>query len=220
MRNISYLRPNSSLIPFSVGIGKGRDSLQPQFSPSGSDVVQFLLERYTERDPNWQIAEEWFKSVDLELLSIQTPIRGSNVFFENLVRRLTVNASLQGSGFQSVASVISAVVFSPKDSTIIIEEPEICLHKRSQEGIVDLFNHAVRDQGKQIIFTTHSYDMLLLFMSDVGRGRRRGKQHVHTDPTRFTLLAFNKSEGQVSIKPIDLSNTKQSDVRYLKKLWG
>ena len=135
MRNISYLRPNRSLIPFSVGIGRGRDSLQPQFSPSGSDVVQFLLERYTERDPNWQIAEEWFKRVDPELLSIRTPIRGSNVFFENLVIRLTVNASLQGSGFQSVASVISAVVFSPKGSTIIIEEPEICLHKRSQEGI-------------------------------------------------------------------------------------
>jgi len=221
MKSIWYLRPNRSLIPYSMGIGRGVDSLQPQFSPSGQDVVQFLLERYTEIDPNWNVAEEWFKRIDPELLSIRTPIRGKNVFFENLITKLTVNASLQGSGFQSVASVISAVVFSPKGSTIIIEEPEICLHKRSQEAIVDLFNSAVKDQGKQIIFATHSWDMLLPFISDVGRGANRGKQHVHADPEKFTLFAFNKSEGHVSIESIDLSSMKVSDVtKYLKKLWG
>jgi len=221
MRNIWYLRPNRSLIPYSVGIGRGKDSLQPQLSPSGVDVVQFLLERYTERNPSWDEAEEWFKKIDPELLSIRTPIRGSNVFFENLLSKLAVNASLQGSGFQSVASVISAVVFSPKGSTVIIEEPEICLHKKSQEAIVDLFNHAVKDQGKQIIFATHSWDMLLPFISDVGRGRGRGKQHVRADPGKFTLLAFEKSEGHVRIEPIDLSSMKVSDVtKYLNKLWG
>lgn len=221
MRNIWYLRPNRSPIPYSIGIGMPRDGLQPQLSPSGADVIQFLLERYTEIDPNWHVAEDWFKKIDPELSTIRTPIRGGNVFFENLVRKLAVNASLQGSGFQSVASVISAVVFSPKGSTVIVEEPEICLHKRAQEGIVDLFNYAVRDQGKQIIFTTHSWDMLLPFISDVGRGAKRGKQHVHADPEKFTLLAFNKSAGHVHIDPIDLSSMKVSDVKkYLKRLWG
>lgn len=220
LKNIWYLRPNRSLIPHSSGIGVSRDSLQSQLSPSGHDVIQFLLERFTERDPNWLEAEEWFKKVDPEILSIRTPIRGSEAFFENLVTKLTVNASLQGSGFHSAAAVISAVVFSPKGSTVIIEEPEICLHKRSQEGIVDLFNHAVR-QGKQIIFATHSWDMLLPFISDVGRGSKRGKQHVRADPEKFTLLALNKSEGHVNIEPIDLSSMKVSDVTlYLKKLWG
>ena len=221
MRKIWYFRPNRSLIPHSFGVGGSRDSYQPQLSPSGHDVIQFLLERYTERDPNWIEAEEWFKKIDPEILSIRTPIRGSETFFENLITKIAVNASLQGSGFHSVASVISAVVFSPKGSTVIIEEPEICLHKRSQEGIVDLFNHAVKDQGKQIIFTTHSWDMLLPFISDVGRGSRRGRQHVYADPTKFTLLAFNKSAGHVRIEPIDLSSMKVSDVKnYLKKLWG
>lgn len=221
MRDIWYLRPNRSLIPYNVGIGINRDSLQPQLSPSGHDVIQFLLERYTERDINWHSAEEWFKKIDPEILSIRTPIRGKQTFFENLITKLTVNASLQGSGFHSVASVISAIVFSPKGSTVIIEEPEICLHKRSQEGIVDLFNYAVRDQGKQIIFATHSWDMLLPFISDIGRGAKRGRQHVHADPEKFTLLAFNKSAGHVRIEPIDLSSMKVSDVKnYLKKLWG
>lgn len=221
MRNIWYLRPNRSLIPYNVGIGKGGDALQPQLSPSGHDVIQFLLERYTEIDPNWSIAEEWFKKIDPEILSIRTPIRGDHVLFENLIRKLTINASLQGSGFQSIACVISAVVFSPKGSTVIIEEPEICLHKKSQEAIVNLFNYAVKDQEKQIIFTTHSWDMLLPFISDVGRGTKRGRQHVHADPEKFTLLAFNKSGGHVRIEPIDLSSMKVSDVKnYLKKLWG
>lgn len=221
MTKIWYLRPNRSLIPHNVGVGVGRDSFQPQLSPSGHDVIQFLLERYTEIDPNWHVAEEWFKRIDPEISSIRTPIRGKQTFFENLISKLAFNASLHGSGFHSVASVISAVVFSPKGSTVIIEEPEICLHKRSQEAIVDLFNSAIKDQGKQIIFTTHSWDMLLPFISDVGRGSKRGKQHVHADPAKFTLLAFNKSEGRVSIEPIDLSSMKVSDVtKYLKKLWG
>lgn len=221
MKNFWCLRPNRSLIPYSVEIGRGRDSLQPQLSPSGYDVIQFLLERYTEIDPNWHAAEEWFKKIDPEISSIRTPIRGRNTFFENLISKLKINASLHGSGFHSVASIISAVVFSPKGTTVIIEEPEICLHKKSQEAIVDLFNDAVKNQGKQIIFSTHSWDMLLPFISDVGRGAKRGRQHVRADPEKFTLVAFKKSEGHVTIESIDLSSMKVSDVKtYLKRLWG
>lgn len=221
MRSIWYLRPNRSLIPYNLGVGIGRDDLQPQLSPNGHDVIQFLLERYTERDPNWDEAEKWFRKIDPEISSIRTPIRGKNTFFENLIRKMRLNASCHGSGFHSVASVISAVVFSPKGTTVIIEEPEICLHKKSQEAIVDLFNQAVKDQGKQIIFTTHSWDMLLPFISDIGRGAKRGKQHVRADPKKFTLLTFNKSQGYIHIEPIDLGNMKVSDVtKYLKKLWG
>ena len=221
LKNIWHLRPNRSLIRYQVDMGIGRDSLQPSLNPSGSDIVNFLLEKFTERDPNWDVAEEWFRKIDPEISSIRTRISRSQVFFEMLMKKLTFNASLQGSGFHSVASVISAVVFSPKGSTVIIEEPEICLHKRSQEAVVDLFNDAVKNQGKQIIFSTHSWDMLLPFISDVGRGAKRGKQHVHAVPERFTLVAFNKSGGRVHIEPIDLSSMKVSDVKnYLKKLWG
>jgi len=221
MRKIWYLQPNRSLIPYNSQVGMGRDSLQPQLSPSGNDVIQFLLEKFTERHPNWDGAEDWFKKFDPEISSIRTPIRSNKSFFEFLISKLPMNASLQGSGLQSIASVIAAVVFSPKGSILIIEEPEICLHKKSQETIVDLFNDAVNNQGKQIIFTTHSWDMLLPFISDVGRGTKRGKQHVHADPAKFKLLAFNKVNGHVIIEPIDLSTMKVSDVKnYLKKLWG
>ena len=221
MRKIWYLRPNRALIPYWTGMDTSREPLQPHLNPSGHDVINFLLERFTERDPNWGIAEDWFKRIDPEISSIRTPIRRNQTFLETLMKKMAFNASLQGSGFHSVASVISAVVFSPKGSTVIVEEPEICLHKRSQEAIVDLFNDAVRNQGKQIIFSTHSWDMLLPFISDVGRGTSRGKKHVHADPEKFTLLAFNKSQGHVSIEPIDLRDMKVYDVKlYLKKLWG
>jgi len=221
MRKIWYLHPNRSLIPHDSQVGMGIDSLQPQLSPSGSDVIQFLLEKYTERHPNWDIAEDWFKKFDDDISSIRTPIRSNRSFFEFMISKLPINASLQGSGSQSIASIIAAVVFSPKGSTLIIEEPEICLHKKSQETIVDLFNDAVNNQGKQIIFTTHSWDMLLPFISDVGRGTKRGKQHVHADPAKVKLLAFNKVNGHVTVEPIDLSAMKVSDVKnYLKKLWG
>jgi predicted ATPase len=221
MKKIWYLNPNRSLIPYDSMVGMSRDGLQPQLSPSGHDVIQFLLEKYTERHPNWDMAEEWSKKIDPEISSIRTPIRGKQAFFESLLSKLSLNASLHGSGFQSIASIISAVVFSPENSILIIEEPEIHLHKKSQETLVDLFNFAVNSQNKQIIFSTHSWDMLLPFISDVGRGAKRGKQHIHADPTKFRLLAFNKVKGHVTIEPIDLSKMKVSDVKkYLKKLWG
>jgi hypothetical protein len=60
--------------------------------------------------------------------------------------------------------------------------------------------------------------MLLPFITDVGRGAKRGRQHVRADPQKFALLAFSKSAGRVRIEPIDLSSMKVSDAKYLKKL--
>jgi predicted ATPase len=84
------------------------------------------------------------KKIGQDMSELKTPIRGDQVFLETLSGNIDVNASLQGSGFQSAATIVSAVVFSPDGSTVIIEEPEAFLHPGSQEAIVDMINEAVK----------------------------------------------------------------------------
>ncbi len=145
--------------------------------PDGSNVVTFLLERYTKRDPLWEEAESWLKRIVPEFSMLKSPLSGrlGSVETELANSGVDINLAYQGTGTQKALSAIAALVFSPGGSTIIIEEPEIHLHPRSQEVLVDLFNTAVTKWNKQVIITTHSWDMLLPFISDIGQGTREVK---------------------------------------------
>ena len=153
-------------------------------NPDGSNVITYLLERFTSRDPRWGEAENWLKRIAPELSVLKVPLRVMQASVEttDMNLRVDINMAYQGTGIQKALSVIVAVVFSPEGSTIVIEEPEIHLHPRSQEVIVDLFNKAVNEWNKQIVFITHSWDMLLPFVSDVGPGQGRGGQHPRARP--------------------------------------
>jgi len=105
---------------------------------------------------------------------------------------------------------------------VIIEEPEAFLHPQSQEVIVDMMNDAVNNYNKQIIFSTHSFNILLPFYSDVGLDApKRSKEHIIADPKRFSMWTFEKISGKVSIKPYPLHG---KTFRHLKEdfkyIWG
>jgi hypothetical protein len=147
VKKIWCLRPNRSLVPYQSPVQSTGGEFQ-QLNPSGSNVINYLLERWTDRDKKWNMAEQWLRKIDPDMSELKTPIRGNQVYLETLFGETDVNVSLQGSGFQSAAAIISAVVFSPDGSTIIIEEPEAFLHPRSQEVIVDLINDTVNNHNK------------------------------------------------------------------------
>jgi len=130
---------------------------------------------------------------------------------------------MQGSGFQSAAAIISAVVFSPEGSTVIIEEPEAFLHPSSQEVIVDMMNDAVNNHAKQIIFSTHSCNILLPFFSDVGTdaAARSKEKHIAADPKKFSMWTFEKTSGKNSISPYPLQKKTFRQFRDdFKYIWG
>ena len=195
--------------------------LQPM-RPDGSNVINFLLERWTDRDKNWDLAERWLKEIDPDMSQLKTPIRGNQVSLETLFLDTSVNVSLQGSGFQSAAAIISAVVFSPRGSTVIIEEPEAFLHPSSQKVIVDMMNDAVNNYDKQIVFSTHSCNILLPFFSDVGlNAPKRSEKHITADPKKFSMWTFEKTSGKVSISRYPLHEKTFRQFRDdFKYIWG
>ena len=221
LKKIWCLRPNRSLVPYDALVEPTAGELQP-LRPTGSNVINFLLGRWTDRDKKWVLAESWLKKIDPDMSMLKTPIIGQRAFLETTYGDTDVNLSLQGSGFQSAAAIVSAVVFSPEGSTLIIEEPEVFLHPNSQETIVDMINDAVNNHNKQVIFSTHSCNILLPFYNDVGLDApKRGKEHIIADPKKFSMWTFEKVSGKVSIKPYPLhEKTFQHFRQDFKYIWG
>lgn len=189
----------------------------------GSNVVSYLLERFTDRDPRWSDAEKWIKRITPETSVLKVPLRVMQASVETTDTNLGVdiNMAYQGTGVQNALSIIAATVFSPEGSTIIIEEPETNLHPRSQETLVDLFNLAVNDWKKQIIFTSHSWDMLLPFVSDIATGSVRGALHNRAKAENFKIVVFDRVIGEVKIKELDIKGKEFKDIKTpLKELWG
>ena len=221
MKKIWCFSPNRSLVPYRASVSSTAGPIQP-LRPNGGNVINYLLGRWTDRDPNWSLAESWLRKIDPDMSQLKTPIRGNEVFLETLFGETDVNVSLQGSGFQSAAAIVSAVIFSPKGTTVIIEEPEAFLHPSSQEVIVDMLNDAVNNYNKQIIFSTHSCNILLPFYSDVGLDApKRGKEHIIADPNKFSMWTFEKVARKVSIKPYPLHKKTFKNFRNdFKHVWG
>lgn len=220
MSRLWYVRSNRTRIPFSSSVEYSGLTNQP-LSPEGSNVLTFLLERYTEQNEYWSIMRDWLQKVDQNISNIIMPVRGNQTFFENLVGNIPVNLSCMGSGIQSVLTVMAAAIFSPKDSTIVIEEPEVFLHPRSQESIVDLFNYLVGHHSKQIIFSTHSWSMILPYIKDIVTREDRGPNHEHVEASKLNIDVYDFENGDIAINPYDLSGKTYQEVRRrFKNLWG
>jgi len=221
MSKLWFFRPNRSPVPFYSPVEPTASLLQP-LRPDGSNVINYLLERWTDRDKRWNEAETWLRKIDPDMTEIKTPIRGNRAYFETMFGNIPVNVSLQGSGFQSAAAIIAALVFSPECTTIIIEEPEVFLHPDSQEVIVDMINEAVNNHKKQVIFSTHSCNILLPFYNDISlHGAKRGATHVKANPDKFTMWTFKKVAGKVSIEHYPLQNKTFQQFRAdFKQIWG
>lgn len=221
MKKIWCFSPNRSLVPYLASVQPTAGPIQP-LRPNGQNVINYLLERWTDRDPNWSLAESWLRKIDPDMSQLKTPIRGNQVFLETLFGDIDVNVSLQGSGFQSAAAIVSAVIFSPKGTTVVIEEPEAFLHPSSQEVIVDMINNAINSYNKQVIFSTHSCNILLPFYNDMGlNAPKRSKRHRIADPKKFSMWTFEKVNRKVSIKPYPLQKKTFKNFRQdFKYIWG
>lgn len=225
LAGIWYLGASRKVIPpvMQVGVDSSHTQWKQPIEADGSNAITFLLERFTSRDPRWEIAEDWLKRIAPDLSVLKSPLRGNLASVETTDGgfSIDVNMAYQGTGIQKVLSTIAALVFSPEGSTVIIEEPEIHLHPRSQEVLVDLFNLAVNDWKKQVIFTTHSWDMLQPFASDIGTGSPRGAVHVRARPENFKLIVLNRVGDDIKIEELPLEGKEYRYLReYLKKLWG
>jgi len=196
------------------------------FGTKGINVIQFLLEKWTDRDERWEEAESWLKKLDPNINLLKSPLRRNGASIETSVKlqnqEYDFNIYSSGSGVQRALQIICAVVFSDPGSVIVIEEPEMNLHNESQNVLLDLFNSYVNNGKRQIIVSTHSWDLILGVVRDLGmQTNRRGDGHVPTNKESFEMLKLSRDTSGIDITEYDLTNKKFSDIRSdFNMLWG
>lgn len=86
-------------------------------------------------------------------------------------------------------------------STVCIEEPEIHLHPRAQYNLVRAFIRLIKEEGKQIILSTHSEHIVSSFLSEVAKGELK--------PTDIACYLCEKTEKRTTLKKQEVKPTGQ-----------
>jgi predicted ATPase len=220
---IWYFHPERRNIPFQSEVGISSSGIQP-ISPSGENVIQFLLERLTAMDEKYAEVAEWITVIDDQNTLLKTPVVAKNTTLVTSRKSgkmpIEVNMSMQGSGINHAIAIIAGIFFSPPNATVIIEEPEIFLHRKSAEKLVDLFNYAVTNLSKQIIITTHSWSILRPYVVDIAKGtNKRGHAHKIARQEDFKLVEFSNNLGAEKMKEYLLKDQTQDDAyTYFEEL--
>jgi energy-coupling factor transporter ATP-binding protein EcfA2 len=220
LENTVLLLSNREFIKQNMLVGSSTRTI----SSDGSNIIQFLLERWTDRDDKWGEAESWLKKIDPQLTLLKTPLRNQIASIETERSypegKTSINVSQQGSGIQRLIQIISALVFSAENTLIIIEEPEMNLHKKAQEVLADLINKAVQSWKKQVIITTHSWDFLLPYMHDLGVLEQARGNSIQIQKENFTLVELLNENNRITVKN-DVSFKKFSDFKTeMKNIFG
>ena len=126
-----------------------------------------------------------------------------------------VPLSLASHGSRQISNVITQLIVTPKNSVLMIEEPEISLHPEMQTLLPLLFADVIKKHNKQLIITTHS-SLLILSLMDAVIGRKgllriprlkiedialyhvtRDKKHKDTEVSRIELTQEGLPKGGI-----------------------
>jgi energy-coupling factor transporter ATP-binding protein EcfA2 len=77
----------------------------------------------------------------------------------------------EGFGSNQMLFILERIANSPDDSLVAIEEPEIHLHPKAQFRFGLLASQIVKDEGKQLLITTHSEHIVSGVLTSIKNGR-------------------------------------------------
>ena len=133
-------------------------SLPPHVGYRGENTSPLLHCLHSDRDKTFGKIEKWLKRFDKDIKMLKSPIRATTSAVVTNTKHGDMNIVTSGFGLNTVFPIVVQCLSSAPGSIILIEEPEIHLHPGAQKVLVDLFVET--SKTRQIIFTTHSFDML------------------------------------------------------------
>lgn len=96
-------------------------------------------------------------------------MNGPSVVIDLCENGMWVSAVNSGYGINQLVSFVALGTLLPKDSVIMIEEPEIHLHPKMQRIVCDILAE-ISDEGKQVVITTHSEHFLKTLAKRIDAG--------------------------------------------------
>ncbi|OQX14811.1 MAG: hypothetical protein BWK80_41505 [Desulfobacteraceae bacterium IS3] len=119
---------------------------------------------------------------------------------------LEVNLKDAGFGLSQVLPVVIQAYAAPKDSIVLIEQPEIHLHSRAQAELGDLFLKAVSDKPKKLIIETHSENLLLRIRRRMAENQLKKNPDPNIMPDNIAIYFIENQNGQSIAHKIKLND--------------
>lgn len=209
--NIYYLAPNRGGHEWEYVLGE-----EPSSTGSlGENTASYLHYRFSDRDKSFDKLESWIKAFDTNITLIKSPLKSGKTHIKFDTKIYSVNLIGTGSGLNTVIPVVMTCIYSPKGSTILIEEPEIHLHTKALNILLDLFLNEIYDNDKQIIFTTHSWDIHRDLYSRISH-KKISEEKIE----KISRFDFKNENGKIIAEDTDLKVGFQKFIADLKELLG
>ena len=139
--------------------------ITPRMDPSqdfvvqqgGANLVRVLNAFQTEEGAKFAEMMSDVYAIVPDLVSITAPLRGNEA--TAVIREpggVQVEAHDLSTGLKQTLILVTSLLTYPKNSLILVEEPEIHLHAGSQRALLRFVKRMTRDQDHQFLLTTHS----------------------------------------------------------------
>lgn len=134
--------------------------LEPEVGLVGENALNITHQLKVNDDPRFDAIVGWLKRMDFGLSSLPMPTENPGEGSANPVTYGNrSNLIFHGSGLRSMLPIVVQGVLSPAGSVLLLEEPEVHLHRAAIDVLWTFFADCV-SRGIQIIATTHSIDVL------------------------------------------------------------
>ncbi|HDF2327476.1 TPA: AAA family ATPase [Morganella morganii] len=85
-------------------------------------------------------------------------VRGGTAFIK--CNELSYSEAYAGSGEYAIVSLVSKITAAPKNSLILLDEPEVSLHPEAQKKLVDFLKRKIIECQHQVVISTHSPEIV------------------------------------------------------------
>lgn len=214
---------------------------QDKLSPDGSNLSQVLHTLSSGNPVAYQALIADLRKLVPDVLQLLAPqeLRGNNLYLsvkEAAFREKEFRWEHVAVGTKELAVLITQLHLAPKESVLMLEEPEAHLHTTALLGLMDLLKKAAVAQEKQVFITTHSAlliatvdaECLFLFSKEQGKTVVReakelgepGKRIIREGVLREWLVAselVNVSPDECSILVVEGGDDEAVWTEFVKK---
>ncbi|HEX3070719.1 MAG TPA: DUF3696 domain-containing protein [Thermoanaerobaculia bacterium] len=143
---------------------------------------------------------KWLKNLGLIHSFEVRPVAADSKLYEVVVQKtpsaVPVLITDVGFGVSQILPVITLCYYAPRGSVLLFEQPEIHLHPAVQAGLADVFVHAVKHRGVQIIIESHSEHLLRRLQ------RRIAEDEISSESA--ALYFCEMARGESKLVPLEL----------------
>ena len=127
-------------------------------------------------------------------------IQAERVALEVPTGNTTINIVNEGFGTNQLIRTLLQVLLAPKESMIIIEEPEIHLHPRAQVNLVGVLLAEALEEQKQLVLTTHSEHILIGLLNAIA------ERKLSTSDLKVYYCSIAKQRGPASLSELEVKS--------------